>query len=73
VENGREAVPKLINCGVKFSSTLDSNFIGSTIMQKNADVNDFNYKRLSNLPGQMIRVLPIRRGECFLSGNQKKI
>lgn len=61
--NGKEAVPRLINCGVTFVQKLDNNFDGTTLIPKNAEVNDFNNKRLAQLPGDMIRVVPTRRGE----------
>lgn len=60
---GKSAVNLLQDCGVEFKNEVDKYFNGTTIIPKNADVNDFNSKRLAELNGNMIRVVPLRKGE----------
>lgn len=69
---GVEGFKKLESCGVEFADKLDSNFDGTTLSSKNEQVNTFNTKRLAELPGEMIRVLPKRRGEILSEWKPEK-
>jgi hypothetical protein len=60
---GREAVPLLKECGVQFIPQLIQKFDGTTIIPKNDLVDDFNFKRLTEVDTPIITSLPVRRGE----------
>lgn len=60
--HGEEAIEYLKMCNVEFRNTLINDFKGTTIIPKNVDVDNFNTKRLYDIPNQMIRVVPTRKG-----------
>lgn len=60
--DGKKAVKLLKKSGVVFSSKLEANFIGTTLIPNNNDVDTYNNRRLSEINSPMIRIQPIRRG-----------
>lgn len=58
-----EAVKLLQDCGVTFQSKIDDNFLGTTIIPKNDEVDFYNEKRLRQVSSPLIRVTAINRGE----------
>lgn len=61
--NGKAAVEKLQACGVKFTSEVDWNFDGTTLISLNDKVDYYNTKRLNLLKTPMIRTLSKTRGQ----------
>jgi len=59
---GQCAIAKLVEIGVKFTTQLDYNFDGMTIMGMNDDINAYNDKRFNAIDKPIIRVCPVRRG-----------
>lgn len=61
--DGRRGVRALLKAGVKFSPSLDPNFVGTTIMAKNSAVSNFNEARLLKLKAPVILVNSYRWGK----------
>lgn len=59
---GHCAATKLSDLNVKFTTQLDYNFNGMTIMGTNDSINSYNERRFNDIDKPLIRVRPIRRG-----------
>lgn len=61
--DGNNAVIALMDCGVSFTSVLDNDFQGTTLIPKNEGVDHFNNIRLNKIDSPIIRVTPTKRGK----------
>lgn len=57
-----EAMELLQKCGVTFVNKIDDNFLGTTIIPKNDEVDFYNEKRLRQVSSPLLRVTAINRG-----------
>lgn len=61
--DGKNAVPLLKECGVQFIPSLIDKFDGTTLIGKNDLVDQYNEKRLMEVPSEIITSIPKRLGE----------
>lgn len=59
---GQHCLSILEKLGVKFTTKLDENFDGTTIMGMNDTIKEYNAKRFNVISKPVIRISPIRRG-----------
>jgi ATP-dependent exoDNAse (exonuclease V) alpha subunit len=60
--NGNGCLQKLLKLKVSFTTNLDYEFDGTTIMGTNKVIDIFNERRFNNIDEKTIRVHPVRRG-----------
>lgn len=59
---GKEAVELMQKLGIEFKSKLDKNYDGTTLIAVNRGVDEYNRRRLDELPGKLIGSTPKKRG-----------